>query len=174
MSTPDMPKTLYRPPGAPRRSFWTALGTPRAVQIVTVLMIVYALAIGALVFGYAQVSSCLASYADESARSTGARAALAAEDRVLADADRQLDARDRMARDKAEAALDAALVALVAQPQNQSKIVTSFAALVRSRAEAAAVRADTTVQRLANDATRAENERQRAENPPPPPPSESC
>jgi hypothetical protein len=174
VSTPDMPKTLYRPPGAPRRSFWTALGTPRAVQIVTVLMIVYAIAIGALVFGYAQVSSCLASYAEAAAKSTAARAKLAADDRTLDEADRQLADQERVARDRSEAALDEALASLVAQPPNADRAKNAFARLVIVRTGAATTRAQTATERAKNAKTRADNEAERAQSPPPPPPSESC
>lgn len=135
-------------------------GRVKGSQAIGALMIVYALVIGLLVYGYADVSNCLASYADRSATSTNARAVLAGEDRAL-------DERDRQARDRAEVALDNALAALVAVPNNQQKTALAFANLVTVRKEVAAVRVETNRQR-------AENEAQRKKSPPPPPPSQTC
>src|SRR6185436_18786647 len=63
---------------APRQA-WHWLGTAASVRLITLGMVVYALAIGGLVAGYARVSACLSTYSNASARSTGERTIAAAE-----------------------------------------------------------------------------------------------
>ncbi|MBF9135337.1 hypothetical protein I0C86_41540 [Plantactinospora sp. S1510] len=138
---------------------WSALGTPTTVRIITAGMLVYAIMIGALVFGYARVSSCLASYADASAKSTAARADAAAEDRALAELDRQAAVRN-------EDALDETLQAM-ARGGSQAEVQKSFDRLLLVRAETARIRTEA-------NTTRADIEERRRLNPVPPPPSESC
>lgn len=142
------------------RKAWGWFGTPAAVRVISVGMLLYAVLIGALFGGYVKVQSCQASYADKSATATAARADIAREDR-------ELDEKDRQARDRAEVALDNALAALVAVPNNQQKTGLAFANLVAVRKEVAAVRVETNRQR-------AENELERQQSPPPPPPSQTC
>lgn len=145
---------------ATTRRAWSWLGTASSVRLISVGMAVYALVIGLLVFGYANVSNCLATYADKSANSTAARAKIASEDR-------ELDARDRVARDKAETALDRALMAIVQQPQDRAETTAAFTELVKVRSAAAATRTETNRQRALNEA-------ERKKSPPPPPPSQTC
>lgn len=156
---------------APRR-LWTWLGTPGSVRAITAGMVVYALLIGALVFGYARVSGCLAQYADASARSTAARAQAATEDRAVEEADRRVNDRDRAAAARADDALDRVLLSMASR--DQAKTQAAFADLLRVRAEVAEARAESAAARMANDEIRARNEQARARNPVPPPPSQSC
>jgi hypothetical protein len=64
------------------RRAWSWLGTPGSVRLITLGMVVYALAIAGLVAGYARVSACIATYSNAAARSTNERAIAAAEDRI--------------------------------------------------------------------------------------------
>ncbi|PZG17814.1 hypothetical protein C1I95_14790 [Micromonospora craterilacus] len=155
----------------PRR-IWSWLGTPGSVRAITAGMVVYALLIGALVFGYARVSSCLAGYADASAVSTAARAKAASEDRAVDEADRRITEQERDAGARADDALDAVLQAMAAQDRERTE--ATFADLLRVRAEVAEVRATAAAARQANNEQRAANEQRRVANPIPPPPSESC
>jgi hypothetical protein len=66
---------------APRRA-WSWLGTAASVRLITLGMLVYAIIIGGLVAGYAQVSNCVAIYSNAAARSTSERADAAAQDRA--------------------------------------------------------------------------------------------
>ncbi|WBB94168.1 hypothetical protein [Verrucosispora sp. WMMC514] len=159
-------------PSITPRRIWSWLGTPGSVRAITAGMLVYALLIGALVFGYARVSNCLASYADASARSTAARAQAAAEDRAVGEADRRITEQERAAAARAEAALDAVLRAMASQDRDRTQ--SAFADLLRVRDEVAEVRAGAAAARKENDAMRARIEQRRAEHPVPPPPSQSC
>lgn len=155
----------------PRR-VWTWLGTPGSVRAITAGMVVYALLIGALVFGYARVSGCLAEYAEASALSNAARSQAADEDRAVDEADRRITERDRAAAARADDALDKVLKATARQDRPAAQ--TAFAELLRVRAEVARVRAESAAAQRANNATRARTEEARAANPLPPPPSQSC
>lgn len=66
-----------------RRRFWVNLGSPNAVRAVFAGMIVYALIIGGLILGYANVQECLQDYADANARAFQNRAQASAQDRAL-------------------------------------------------------------------------------------------
>ncbi|MEV5211315.1 hypothetical protein AB0K35_27965 [Micromonospora sp. NPDC053740] len=156
---------------APRR-VWTWLGTPGSVRVITAGMVVYALLIGALVFGYARVSGCLAQYADASARSTAARATAAGEDRAVDEADRRVNERDRAASARADDALDRVLLAMARRDEAATQ--AAFRDLLKVRAEVAQVRAESAAARVANNETRARNDDARKQNPVPPPPSQSC
>lgn len=63
--------------------FLLAIGSPKAVRFIFAGMLVYALVIGGLMLGYADVQHCLANYTDAAARSAQTRAAAAAQDRAL-------------------------------------------------------------------------------------------
>lgn len=156
---------------APKR-LWTWLGTPASVRAITAGMVVYALLIGALVFGYARVSSCLAQYAEASAQSQAARSVAADEDRAVDEADRAIQERDRAAAARADDALDKVLQASARQDRPATQ--AAFAELLRVRADVARVRAESTAAQRANNQIRARNDEARARNPLPPPPSQSC
>lgn len=160
------------PLAATPKRLWTWLGTPASVRAITAGMVVYALLIGALMFGYARVSSCLAEYAEASARSQAARSAASDQDRQVEEADRAIQERDRAAAARADDALDKVLQASARQDRQGAR--DAFAELVRVRADVARVRAESAAAQRANNAIRAKNEEARAQNPLPPPPSQSC
>lgn len=71
-------------PATPRsQRFWIALGSPKAVRVIFALMVCYALIIGGLMLGYANVQNCLTDYTDENARATRIRVQTSADDRAL-------------------------------------------------------------------------------------------
>ncbi len=77
------------------QQLWIALGGPRAVRIIFILMLLYALVIGGLMLGYANVQSCLADYNDEAAISTRVRIQTGADDRKLNQRIEDVNASDR-------------------------------------------------------------------------------
>lgn len=152
---------------------WKALGTPNAVRVVTVLMLVYALVIGALVFGYAKVQSCVTDYSNQAATSTKARAAAAADDRRLNDAESRLEDSDRTRlRANADALSD--LLVTLAKPATAAVKQAKFETLLKVNAESAKVLDANEASRQRIRMERAQVEAQRLRNPPPPPPSETC
>lgn len=156
----------------PHRRLWASLGTQSAVRVISVLMLIYLLIIGFLVVGYSRVSSCLAIYADRSAISTNARAVVAAQDRQLDLAERDLDEQDRVANRAFNKALSAVLVSLSGTDQDQKR--QAYAALlVQDKKTAAQLDADAT-SRATLRAARLRNEDERKQHPVPPPPSQSC
>ena len=161
----------------PRRSrVWNALGTKRAAQVVTVLVIVYFLVIGLLVFGYVQVSSCLATYANKSAVATEARAAAAAQDRQLNDAISKLADIERDRSRANDRALGELLVTLGRSQatRDRSAAEAAFKKLLEVTSQSEAIYQSNERERDRIQVKRLEIEKARAQNPPPPPPSESC
>ena len=157
-----------------KTGLWGALGRPQAVRIISVLMVVYLLILGGLTYGYANVSRCLAAYADQSARSTQARAAAAAEDRRLNDAEGRVDDSDR-ARYRADQAAMARLLAKLGNPDSgRDERAAEFANLLKVTTRTSAVLdANEAVRdQIRQERQRIERERQR--NPVPPPPSQTC
>ncbi len=160
-----------------RRRVWNALGTTRASQIVTVLVIVYFLVIGMLVFGYVQVSSCLAEYANKSARATEARSQAAAQDRELNEAEARLDAVDRQrlrANDEALASLLGVLGTQTEDPDHQKMVMSKFRTLISVTNQSTAIYEGNMRARAKIQQQRVVIERARSANPVPPPPSDSC
>lgn len=156
-----------------QRQVWRALGTPSAVRVVTFLMLVYAVVIGALVFGYAKVQSCVTDYSNSAATSTKARAAAAADDRRLNDSESKLEDSDR-SRLRANAGALSGLLVTLAKPASEAERKAAFETLLRVDAESAKILDANEVQRQGIRRERAQVEAQRAKNPPPPPPSETC
>lgn len=155
----------------PRGGFF---GTHRAAKMITAIMAIYFVLIGALVFGYVQVSSCLANYANKSAKSTNARAEAAAQDRGLNEREDNLDDQDRRRSRLNDKAL-AELVAVLRQsPQSQQAITKEFNELVEVNKESSQVFVRSDAERLTIDGERAKIEEARKSNPVPPPPGESC
>ncbi len=160
-----------------RRRVWNALGTTRASQIVTVLVIVYFLVIGLLVFGYVQVSSCLAEYANKSARATEARSQAASQDRELNEAEAQLDAIDRQrlrANDEALASLLTVLGTQSQDPEHRKMVLEKFRTLIVVTNQSTAIYDSNVRARTKIQQQRVVIERSRAANPVPPPPADSC
>jgi hypothetical protein len=155
----------------PRR-VWASLGTQNAVRGVIALVLVYALIIGALVFGYARVSTCLAKYADKSSTSTTARSNAAAEDRKADQVERDINEAERVRLAANDAALDKVLIAT--SGTDQAKKIAAFKELLAVRAETARQRKVNDVRREDLTALRARTEQARLSNPIPPPPSQSC
>ncbi len=155
-----------------RRTVWAALGTPSAVRVVTVLMMVYALVIGALVFGYAKVQGCVTRYSDLAATSTKARAEAAAEDRELNAVAEALNDSDRLANRNADAAMNRVVQSLVAGDPRKTQ--AAIEALLVQQRKSAAVYAENERKRQGVRQDRQAIEERRAKTPPPPPPSETC
>lgn len=162
---------MTAPASRPQR-FWQSLGTPSAVRVVVVLVLVYAVVIGALFVGYVKVQSCVTKYSDEAARSTKARADAAAEDRLLNAADSALEDSDRAALRANAAALTATLQATVTRDEKTVK--AAFGRLLATQEKSAKVLDGNEVKRLGIRKERAAIEARRAQSPPPPPPSETC
>jgi hypothetical protein len=157
-----------------KTGFWGALGTPKAVRIISVGMLVYLLILGGLTYGYARVSGCLATYADQSAVSTAARANAAAEDRRLNDAEGRIDDSDR-ARYRADQAAMARLLASLGNPDgDRDRREAEFANLLRVSTETSRILDDNEAQRDRIRRERAGIEADRQRNPVPPPPSQTC
>jgi hypothetical protein len=155
-----------------RTRLWAALGTQRAVRIVTVLMLVYALVIGALVFGYAKVQSCVTNYSNVAAQSTKARADAAAEDRRLNDAEGRLDDSDRAVNRANSKALSAVVQSFV--DGDRAVTQAKFQQLLATDKVSAKTLDDNEKARQLIRSERAQIENLRRMNPPPPPPSETC
>lgn len=49
---------------------WAALGTPMMVRVITALMLVYAVMLGALSVGQSRLQGCVAAYSDQQAKRT--------------------------------------------------------------------------------------------------------
>jgi hypothetical protein len=157
-----------------KKGFWGALGTPKAVRVISVGMLVYLLIIGGLTYGYARVSGCLASYADRSAVSQAARANAAAEDRRLNDAESRLDDSDR-ARYRADQAAMARLLAKLGDPDaDREERAAQFANLLKVSTETAKILDGNEAERDRIRQERAGIEQSRQRNPVPPPPSQTC
>lgn len=157
-----------------KTGLWGALGTPRAVRIISVMMLVYLLVIGGLVFGYAKVSSCLAAYADQSARSTAIRASAAAEDRALNQAEGRLDDSDRARYAADQKAMTDALTVLLDREADRDTRAAALVGLLDVHRETTRILAVNAAERsrIRQERARIEGDRQR--NPVPPPPSETC
>jgi hypothetical protein len=157
-----------------KTGFWGALGTPKAVRVISVCMLVYLLIIGGLTYGYARVSGCLASYADRSAVSQAARANAAAEDRRLNDAESRIDDSDR-ARYRADQTAMARLLAKLGDPDaEQKERAAEFENLLKVSTETSRVLDGNEAERAQIRQERAGIEANRQRNPVPPPPSQTC
>jgi hypothetical protein len=157
-----------------KTGLWGALGTPKAVRIISIGMLVYFFVIGGLVVGYSKVSNCIAEYADQSARSTAARAAAAAEDRRLDKAEGKLEDSDRARLAADQAALTAALQVVMNPDADRSKRAGAFASLLEVNEKTTRVLAANAEQREQIRLERAQVEAERQRNPVPAPPSETC
>ena len=157
-----------------KTGLWGALGTPKAVRVISVGMLVYLLVIGGLTYGYARVSTCIASYADASARSTQARANAAAEDRRLNDAEGVLADSDR-ARYRADQAAMAGLLVKLGNPAStQQEKAAEFANLLKVTTETSRILDSNEGERGRIRTERARIEAERQRNPVPAPPSQTC
>lgn len=157
-----------------KTGLWGALGTQKAVRIVTLMMIIYAIIIGGLVVGYANVSNCLAAYSDEAAGSTAARAKSAAEDRVLNAAEARLDNSERTRLRTDQAALLKLIRTLGSPDATEADRASAFTTLEKVNTESSRILAanDEDRGRITQERVRIEEDRQA--NPPPRPPSETC
>lgn len=157
-----------------RTGLWGALGTPKAVRVISIGMLIYLLIIGGLTYGYAKVSGCLAKYADQSATSQAVRANAAAEDRRLNDAEGRLDDSDR-ARYRADQAAMARLLAKLGDPAApREQRAAEFKNLLDVTTRTAAVLDGNEADRSKIRQERARIEESRRANPVPPPPSQTC
>lgn len=155
----------------PRR-VWQSLGTPVAVRAVVLLVLIYAVVIGALFVGYVKVQSCVTKYSNEAAVSTKARADAAAEDRRLNVAESALEDSDRAALRANATALTAVLQATVTR--DEPRVRRAFTRLLSTQQRSATALDGNEVKRREIRRQRAEIEARRAQSPPPPPPSETC
>lgn len=158
----------------PVRRLWSALGTARAVRIISVCMLIYLLVIGGLTYGYAKVSGCLARYADQSATSQVARAEAAAEDRQLNDAEGRIDDSDRGRYRADQAAMSKLLGALGNPGATRQDRATQFTNLLAVTTETSQILDANEAERERIRGERARIERQRQAHPVPPPPSQTC
>ncbi len=140
---------------------WQWAGTPAANRVLFFGLCLYLIALGFLYGKQTSIVRCQAEYASASAKSTQARAAIAAEDR-------RLTAAETVAAEAAETSMDKLLNAMKNQPATGAAPVNAaFTELLRVRAVAADVRAFNKTER-----TRLEEERKK--NPPADPPETFC
>lgn len=157
-----------------KTGLWGALGTPRVVRIITLLVIAYALVIGSLVVGYVNVSRCVADYSDQAARATIVRNNAAAQDRELNAATDAVDNSDRV-RLRADQNALLHLIKLLNRPDTtRDQKIVAFNALQRTNEESSRILAVNDKERARIIARRRAVEAQRAASPLPAPPSETC
>ncbi len=140
---------------------WQWAGTPAAARVLFAGMCLYFVALGVLVAKQASLVRCQAEYASASARSTQARAAIAAEDRRL---DRADDAAEELTR----ASFGRLLIAMRDQPvKGAAPVQAAFTDLLKTQTSENNIRA-------ANRAERLRLEDERRKNPPAAPPETFC
>lgn len=156
---------------SPAERAFSSLGTTRARNIILVMLLIYALLIGALMMLYVNIASCVSDYANKSAISTNARAQAAAEDRKLDQASVNLQESDRKANREFSRALSAVLRSF---GESEASRKTAYQELLLVDEQTSKVLDDNADKRNVIRLQRLEIEKQRAANPPPPPPSETC
>lgn len=152
--------------------FWIALGGPRAVRIVYVIMLFYAFVIGGLMLGYADVQNCLADYSDQNASALKVRTEASTDDRLLSQ--------------RVEAVAKSDRVRIIANQQALNDLIKAFIAGKEATIQQAAVRSQAVNQlsldqfaanekeRSLIETERAAIEKRRTDAPIPGPPSEQC
>lgn len=176
-TSPNQPPAVQ--PGRWRRragDMFDALGSRAAVRVVLLMMLVYAATSGMLVFGYAEVSRCVANYADASAASNKLRAGAAAEDRALDARLETVNASD-IARIRADQAAMLKMFLLLSTPkaqQDRRQVKAAFDGTVRSYVVSAQVLAKNQAERNNIARERAAVQARRAASPVPAGPSITC
>lgn len=154
--------------------FWIALGGPKAVRIVYVIMLFYALVLGGLMLGYADVQQCLSDYSDQNALSTKARAEAATDDRLLNQRIESVNHSDRVRIIENQAALAELVKAAAASDNNPAAGREAFAKFQRTSDVSLDIFRKNEEERTSIEQARAAIEKKRSDNPVPPPPSEQC
>lgn len=152
--------------------FWVAIGSPRAVRFIFAGMLIYALVIGGLMLGYANVQQCLANYSDDSAVAARTRADAAAQDRVLNARENAVDASDRTRLRADNAAILIYISAVTQSSGNPSDVSTKE--FLRVRSESQKIFENNELERKVIFEQRARVEKFRSSAPPPDAPSETC
>lgn len=152
--------------------FWVAMGSPRAIRIVYVVMLAYALIIGGLMFGYAKVQSCFADYADANAAVLQVRAKTTTDDRALQQRIDAVAAADRQATIATQASL-ADLVQTAARG-NRNDTRDALLAFAKVNGQGLQTYASDERERTSIAQERARIDAIRAATPIPGPPSEQC
>lgn len=152
--------------------FWISLGSPKAVRIIYVVMILYALVLGSLMVGYTHVQSCLAKYADLNANALQVRSQSTFDDRVQ---QKRVDAVDHSDRARI-IANQQALSKLVQAAMSRDGTITNKALADLKKTNDASLHqfAKNEVERTSIAQARAAIDKRRADNPIPGPPSEQC
>lgn len=151
--------------------FWVAIGSPRAVRFIFAGMLVYALVIGGLMLGYAQVQSCLANYSEDAAASTRVRAEAAAQDRTLNNRTEAVNLSDRQRIIINQRATKSLIDDLIDDGQSDD---AAFINYNKVNVESLRIFSENEKERNAIGAERLKVEKLRNTAPPPESPSETC
>jgi multidrug efflux pump subunit AcrB len=152
--------------------FWIATGSPRAIRLVYIVIVLYALIIGSLMYGYANVQSCFADYADANALVLQVRAKTSTDDRILQQRVDAVNAADRQATIATQASL-AGLVQTAARG-NRSDTRTALLDFAKVNEQSLQTYASDERERTSIAQERARIDAIRAATPIPGPPSEQC
>lgn len=152
--------------------FWVALGGPKAVRIIYVIMLFYALILGGLMLGYANVQQCLADYSNENATALKTRGQFTTDDRLLSQRIESVAKSDRVRIIANQQAYSELIKALIAgkQPEIQRQALRYQAINQASLDQFAANEKE----RSLIERARADIDQKRAATPLPGPPSEQC
>lgn len=156
-----------------RIKFLDAIGSPKAVRFIFAGMVIYALVIGGLMLGYANVQSCLAKYSDASADSSRIRAEAAAQDRTLNNRVEAVNTSDRQRIIANQRAIRQLLADIMAEPRGTASN-ESLRTYNQVNDESLRIFAANERERMAIGAERLKVEKLRATAPPPNSPSETC
>lgn len=153
--------------------FWIAIGSPKAVRFIFAGMLVYALVIGGLMLGYANVQSCLANYSDDAAKSSQTRLVAAAQDRTLNNRVEAVNTSDRQRIIANQRALKSLIDALLAG-DSARETATALETYNKVNNESLSIFAANERERIAIGGERIKVEKLRASAPAPDAPSETC
>jgi hypothetical protein len=154
-----------------RVRFLDAIGSPKAVRFIFAGMVIYALVIGGLMLGYANVQSCLARYSDESAKASQVRLSAAAQDRTLNNRTEAVNTSDRQRIIANQRATQTLIESLLEEGDGER---LAFLAFNKVNDESLRVFAANERERMDINTERLRVERLRATAPAPDAPSETC
>jgi multidrug efflux pump subunit AcrB len=157
-----------------RGRFWVALGGPKAVRTIYVIMLFYALVLGGLMLGYADVQKCLADYSDQNALATKARADAGTDDRLLNQRVAAVDQSDRIRIIENQQALAELAKAAALGQGNTTAARDALAKFQRTSDVSLEIFRKNQEERTSIAQARAAIDKKRSDNPVPSPPSEQC
>jgi cell division protein YceG involved in septum cleavage len=156
----------------PRGRFWIAIGSPQAVRIIYVVVVVYAVILGALVLGYSNVQSCLADYSDANAKVLQIRADITLDERAVQRRIDVVDTSDRLRLIANQQALGRIVEASASG--SQARTVQALREFQKINNTSLKIFDQNTEERSSITVERARIDKARADTPIPGPPSEQC